>query len=59
MIEIKFWTPVRVLETDRSVLNLDAFLALLSETAEPPAGINTSRLTERRALVRKVVSSSE
>ena len=40
-----------------ALLNLDAFLTLLSEAAEPPAGIDTSRLTERRAVVRKVVSS--
>ncbi len=42
-----------------ALLNLDAFLALLSETANPPAGIDTTRLTERRAVVRKVVSSFE
>jgi hypothetical protein len=43
----------------QALLNLDAFLVFLSETAKPPAGIDTSRLTERRAVVRKVVSSFE
>lgn len=42
-----------------ALLNLDAFLALLSEIAEAPVGIDTSRLAERRAVVRKVVSSFE
>lgn len=42
-----------------ALLNLDAFLALLSQTAKPPAGIDTSRLTERRAVVRKVVAGFE
>lgn len=42
-----------------ALLNIDAFLAFLSETAEPPVGIDTSRLMERRAVVRRVVSSFE